>query len=46
MHGRGLLQWADGKLYEGDFVNDKRQGNGIFKWKDGRVYDGEWRDGK
>lgn len=46
MHGRGLLKWADGKQYEGFFVNDKRQGVGVFKWKDGRVYDGEWLDGK
>ncbi len=46
MHGSGLLKWADGKQYEGQFVNDKRQGLGVFKWKDGRIYNGEWLDGK
>jgi len=46
MHGQGTLQWADGKLYEGTFKNDKREGHGKFTWKDGRIYDGEWKDGK
>lgn len=46
MHGHGVLVWRDGKKYEGQFINDKREGRGIFKWKDGRVYDGEWKDGK
>ena len=36
MHGRGLLIWADGKQYEGEFQDDKRHGQGTFKWTDGR----------
>ena len=24
MHGNGILKWADGKQYEGYFINDKR----------------------
>lgn len=35
-----MLKWADGKYYEGKFVNDKREGNGKFKWADGRIYEG------
>lgn len=46
MHGQGVLIWRDGKRYEGQFVNDKREGRGVFRWKDGRVYDGMWKDGK
>lgn len=46
MHGQGVLVWKDGKRYEGQFVNDKREGRGIFKWKDGRIYEGEWLEGK
>ena len=46
MHGKGVLIWNDGKRYDGEFKNDKRQGKGVFTWKDGRVYDGEWADGK
>jgi hypothetical protein len=36
MHGFGLLIWKDGKKYEGEFVNDKREGKGTFTWSDGR----------
>jgi len=46
MHGKGQLWWPDGKMYIGDFEEDKRHGNGLFKWKDGREYDGEWIRGK
>jgi hypothetical protein len=46
MHGKGLLVWPDGKSYEGDFREDKRDGVGIFKWGDGKEYCGEWKVGK
>lgn len=46
MHGYGDLEWRDGKKYEGEFVNDKREGRGTFTWADGRVYIGEWKNGK
>lgn len=36
MHGHGVLVWKDGKKYEGEFVNDKREGKGTFTWADGR----------
>ena len=36
MHGYGILTWKDGKRYEGDFFNDKREGHGKFTWADGR----------
>ena len=46
MHGYGILIWKDGKKYEGEFVNDKREGRGSFTWADGRQYIGEWKAGK
>lgn len=46
MHGNGLLNWSDGKKYDGMFVNDKREGQGHFTWSDGRQYIGEWKAGK
>ncbi len=46
MHGTGVLVWRDSKRYEGQFVNDKREGRGVFRWKDGRIYEGDWLDGK
>lgn len=41
-----MLIWKDGKRYEGDFLNDKREGLGNFTWSDGRMYVGEWKNGK
>jgi hypothetical protein len=46
MDGQGVLTWRDGKKYEGQFLNDKREGNGTFIWADGRKYIGEWKAGK
>ena len=43
MHGYGILIWKDGKKYEGEFINDKREGKGTFAWADGRQYVGEWK---
>lgn len=40
MHGNGVLLWPDGKKYDGEFINDKREGHGTFHWPDGRVYIG------
>jgi hypothetical protein len=28
MHGKGKLTWADGDMYEGDFVNGERRDKG------------------
>ena len=33
-------------MYQGQFVNDKREGQGTFVWADGRKYIGEWKAGK
>jgi len=46
MHGRGVLEWKDGKKYTGEFINDKREGQGTFIWADGREYKGGWKNGK
>ena len=29
MHGEGVYMWVDGRKYEGEYVNDKKQGFGI-----------------
>jgi len=41
-----MFTWPDGRCYEGDYVDDKKQGYGVFKWPDGRVYEGAWFNGK
>ena len=46
MDGKGILEWPDGKKYEGDFKDDKRHGTGEFLWKDRTEYIGPWIKGK
>ena len=46
MHGYGQLVWPDGRQYEGDFVNDVKEGQGTFQWPDGKIYTGQWLNGK
>jgi hypothetical protein len=46
MHGYGVFTWPDGRRYEGEYVDDKKQGRGMFQWSDGRKYIGGWYNGK
>ena len=46
MHGVGTFTWVDGRKYEGQFVDDRKEGHGVFTWSDGRTYEGSWKDGK
>ena len=46
MHGlNSKFKWPDGKSYEGEYKQDKRNGWGVFKLVDGRKYYGQWKDG-
>lgn len=40
MHGKGIYKWLDGRMYYGDYVNDKKHGFGVYVWADGRAYVG------
>lgn len=46
MHGKGVYTWSDGRRYEGEYNNDKKEGYGIYTWADGRRYQGYWLNGK
>ena len=46
MDGSGVFTWPDGRRYEGEYIDDKKEGRGIFYWNDGRKYDGQWLNGK
>lgn len=46
MEGRGIETWADGRKYEGDFKNGKKDGEGTFEWPNGIRYIGSWKSGK
>jgi len=39
-------RWNDGRIYDGQFSEDKRHGKGMFTWPDGAVYDGDFVNGQ
>ena len=44
--GYGLMTWADGRRYEGYWVNSKCTGLGTLTHKDGRRYEGQYVNDK
>ncbi len=46
MDGYGVFTWKNGKIYQGEYKNDKKEGYGTFEWPDGRKYKGYWSNGK
>ena len=46
MHGKGVFRWEDGRIYEGEYFENKKQGFGVLKAKNGKKYEGFWDDGK
>ena len=45
MNGKGKYTWPDGGFYEGDYINNVKEGNGRFKWANGKIYIGPFRNG-
>jgi len=46
MEGFGKYTWKDGRSYQGEYLNDKKEGYGVYLWADGRKYEGYWKNGK
>lgn len=40
MHGKGVLTFCNGELYEGEFKKDKFDGQGKYTWAFGGSYVG------
>lgn len=40
------MEWADGSIYEGKFVDDLMEGFGKIKYSDDSIYMGNWKKGK
>lgn len=40
-HGHGVYTWYDGREYDGDYKDDKRNGTGSFKNWTGTIYNDE-----
>ena len=42
--GKGKLMFKDGRKYEGDFCQGKREGNGTLIMPNGNKYSGMWKN--
>lgn len=38
------MRYVNGDKYDGEFVNDIRQGKGLYYWKDGSRWEGNFMD--
>ena len=45
MHGFGIIIWPSGDVFEGEFIEDKKNGFGIFYNKQ-KIYMGIWINNK
>ncbi|GHS91484.1 hypothetical protein AGMMS49949_01970 [Alphaproteobacteria bacterium] len=45
-HGKGVLKYDDGRIYDGEWVNGKEHGTGTLTKPDGSTYKGDWVKGK
>jgi hypothetical protein len=45
-HGNGVYTWADGRKYDGQWVNGKQHGIGKYVMADKNERMGEWNEGK
>ena len=43
MHGFGIITWPDGKFYEGEFIDDRKEGFGVYYSKK-KIYMGMWKN--
>jgi hypothetical protein len=43
-HGKGTYTWANGEIYDGEWLQGSKNGFGIFKGTKNDSYIGEWKD--
>ena len=46
MSGSGIYKWNDGRVFKGQYKDDKKHGYGVYTWADERQYCGYWYMGK
>ena len=46
IQGFGIYTWADGRIYEGQWLQGKQHGQGKYTAKDGKTGIGMWQYGK
>lgn len=42
-HGYGMLHYATGALYEGQWCEELKHGRGVFAFENGSIWEGEWQ---
>jgi len=45
-HGKGVYQWTNGEVYDGEWKNGVKDGYGVWKGVFGDSYIGEWKNSK
>ena len=45
-HGKGIMRYKNGTVYDGQWVNDLRHGHGVFRWPEGASYEGQFVGGQ
>jgi len=45
-HGSGRLEYFNGNVYDGEWMEDMRHGRGTLTYFSGEVYTGEWLNDK
>ncbi len=43
-HVTGVNRYANGDVYEGQFMNNQKNGRGLYRYANGDVYEGEYKD--
>lgn len=44
MNGFGIFYWKDGRMYRGEYKEDKKYNFGIYNGAEGKKYEGYWTD--
>jgi hypothetical protein len=43
-HGKGTWKMINGDCFEGEYLNDKKNGYGVYSWKSGDLYKGAFEN--
>ena len=42
-NGKGIIYYKNGNImFDGNFINDQKNGDGKYIWEDGKFYIGPW----
>ena len=45
-HGKGIMYYKNGDIYEGEYYNDVKEGKGIYYHSNGDRYEGDYKNGR